>query len=74
MEDANQSQLDVLTKQAQDIRKFSDALVSGSADLVKKQVEKAVSQYISSSDNVERIVADQISEKIMFSLRETAKK
>jgi hypothetical protein len=71
MEDANRSQLDTLKMQAKDIEQLSHVLVGQSADIIKNRVEKAISEYMTSDDNIKKVVAEEISEKILIGLRES---
>jgi hypothetical protein len=72
MEDANRSQLEALRTQQHDIHMLADVLVGQAAEIVKRKVEDAIIGYISSGDNIEKQVAEQISHKILVSLRETS--
>lgn len=70
MEDANRSQLEALRGQQADIHQLSNALVGQTADIIKQRVEKAIEEYMTSGDNVQKMVAEEISKKILFGLRE----
>jgi len=72
MEDANRSQLDVLRGQQVDIHQLANALVGQTSEIIKNRVENAISDYLSSTDQVEKVVAEQIAERIMIGLREQA--
>lgn len=69
MEDANQSQLGILRDQAQDMKQLASALVGQPAELVKKRVEEAISQFMTSDDNVKATIAKEIADKIIFDLK-----
>lgn len=71
MEDANRSQLEALRTQQHDIHMLADVLVGQAAEIVKRKVEDAIIGYITSSDNIEKQVAEKISHNILVSLRET---
>ncbi|MBM2815737.1 MAG: hypothetical protein HW421_2499 [Ignavibacteria bacterium] len=72
MEDANRSQLEVLRGQQVDIHLLANALIGQASDVIKARVENAISEYISSGDQVQRVIAEQIADKIMVGLREQA--
>jgi len=71
MEDANKSQLETLRSQQGDIHQLSNVLVGQSSDIIKDRVEKAISEYMTSDDHVKRVVAEEISEKILIGLRDS---
>jgi hypothetical protein len=71
MEDANRSQLEELQKQSFDMHQLSNVLVGQSADIIKNRVERAISEYMTSDDNIKKVVAEEISEKIMIGLRDS---
>lgn len=70
MEDANRSQLEVLRGQQHDIHQLTNALVGQTAEIIKTRVEKAITEYMTSNDNVDKAIATEISTKIMKGLRE----
>lgn len=70
MEDANRNQLETLRDQQQDIRTLANALVGETAQLIQKRVEMAVEEYMKSSENLEKVTAQEISRKINEALRE----
>jgi hypothetical protein len=70
MEDANRSQLEALRGQQVDIHQLSNALVGQTADIIKARVEKAIEEYMTSGDHVQKVVAEEIARKIIFSVRE----
>lgn len=72
MEDANRSQLEALRGQQADIHQLSNALVGQTAEIIKSRVEKAIEEFMTSGDNVEKTVADAVAKKILLSLREEA--
>ncbi len=69
MEDANRSQLDILKEQQKDIHILSNALVGQTADIIKTRVENVITEYMSSENNVERVVAEQIADKILLGIK-----
>ncbi len=71
MEDANRSQLEVLRSQQYDIHQLSGVLVGQSAEIIKSRVERAIAEYMTSDDNIKKVVAEEISEKILIGLRES---
>ena len=71
MEDANRSQLDTLERQAADIQQLSSVLVGQSAEIIKNRVESAIAEYMTSDDNIKKVVAEEISEKILIGLRDS---
>lgn len=71
MEDANRSQLETLRSQQYDIHQLSGVLVGQSAEIIKNRVERAISEYMTSDDNIKKVVAEEISEKILIGLRES---
>ncbi len=70
MEDANRSQLETLRGQQHDIHQLTNALVGQTAEIIKSRVEKAIAEYMASSENVDKAIANEISAKIMKGLRE----
>lgn len=71
MEDANRNQLESLEMQRFDIHQLSEALVGQSKEIIKNRVQAAISEYMTSDDNVKRVIAEQISDKIMIGLRDS---
>ena len=74
MEDANRSQLETLRGQGHDIHQLTNALVGQTAEIIKNRVEKAISEYMTSDDNVRNAIAEEIGQKILLSLRDTYSK
>ena len=72
MEDANRSQLDTLRGQQADIHQLANALVGQTAEIIRNRVEKSIHEYMTSGDQVQRMVAEQIARNILIGLRETA--
>ncbi len=70
MEDGNRSQLEALKGQQHDIHQLANVLVGQSADIIKHRVESAITEYMTSDDNIKRVVAEEISEKILHGMRE----
>jgi len=71
MEDANRSQLETLRGQTYDIHQLANVLVGQSAEIIKTRVERAIADYMTSDDNIKKVVAEEISEKIMIGLRDS---
>jgi len=69
MEDANRSQLEALRVQQHDIRILANALVGKTEEIVKARVETAIAEYMSSEDNIKRVVGEEIGQKITKALR-----
>jgi hypothetical protein len=70
MEDANRSQLETLRGQQHDIHQLTNALVGQTAEIIKSRVENAIAEYMASSENIDKAIANEISSKIMKGLRE----
>lgn len=70
MEDANRSQLETLKGQQTDIHQLANALVGQTAEIIRNRVENAISEYLTSDDQVRRVIAEEIAEKIMLGVRE----
>lgn len=70
MEDANRSQLETLRGQQHDIHQLTNALVGQTAEIIKSRVEKAISEYMASAENLDKAIATEISSKIMKGIRE----
>jgi len=70
MEDGNRSQLEALRGQQHDIHQLANVLVGQSAEIIKARVESAITEYMTSDDNIKRVVAEEISEKILYGMRE----
>ncbi|MFC2131243.1 hypothetical protein ACFLSQ_07400 [Bacteroidota bacterium] len=70
MEDANRSQLETLRGQQHDIHQLTNALVGQTAEIIKSRVEKTITEYMASSENVDKAIAAEISSKIMKGLRD----
>lgn len=71
MEDANKSQLEALRTQQYDIHQLTSVLIGQSAEIIKSRVEKAISEYLTSDDHVKRMIAEEISQKILIGLKES---
>ncbi|MGB9851784.1 MAG: hypothetical protein ACPLPX_02845 [Candidatus Kapaibacteriota bacterium] len=71
MEDANKSQLEALRSQQYDIHQLTSVLVGQSAEIIKSRVERAISEYLTSDDHVKRMIAEEISQKILIGLKES---
>lgn len=74
MEDANRSQLDTLRGTSADIHQLSNALVGQTAEIIKNRVEKSIHEFITSGDQVQRMIAEQIARNIMIGLRDMDEK
>lgn len=70
MEDANRSQLETLKGQQADIHQLANALVGQTSEVIKARVEDTISEYLSSGDNVQKVVAEEIAKKILIGLRD----
>ncbi len=70
MEDANRSQLEALRSQQADIHQLANALVGQTASIIQARVEKAIEEFMTNADNVEKIIGQQIAEKILISIKE----
>ncbi|HRP01023.1 MAG TPA: hypothetical protein PLE30_00075 [Candidatus Kapabacteria bacterium] len=70
MEDANRSQLEALRSQQVDIHQLANALVGNTAEIIRTRVETAIEEYMTSGDQVQRAIADEISKKLLFTLKE----
>lgn len=73
MEDANESQLETLRGQQEDIHQLSTALVGQTSEIIKTRVENAP-EYMTSGDNVQREIAGAIADKIIFDIKGSSKK
>lgn len=72
MEDASKGQLEVLRGQQHDIHQLSNALVGQTAEIIKNRVERAIEEYMTSGNNIEQEIAQQIAHKVLVSMRESA--
>lgn len=71
MEDGNRSSLEALKGQQHDIHQLANVLIGQSAEIIKNRVEAAITSYMTSDDNIKRVVAEEISDKILTGLRES---
>jgi hypothetical protein len=71
MEDASRSQLDTLKDQSHDMHRLAETLEGGTAEAMRAKVEQAITEYFSSNDHINRVIADEISQKIVVGLRES---
>lgn len=69
MEDANRSSLDAQRGQQADIHMLTNALVGQTATIIKDRVEKAIEEFMTSNDEVEKKIAGAVAEKILVSLK-----
>ncbi len=74
MEDANRSQLDALRGQQADIHQLTNALVGQTSEIIRNRVEKSIHEFVTSGDQMQKIIAEQIARNIMVGLRENDKK
>lgn len=74
MEDANRSQLDTLRGQQADIHQLANALVGQTSEIIRNRVEKSIEEFVTSGDQMQKIIAEQIARNIMIGLREVDKK
>jgi anaerobic ribonucleoside-triphosphate reductase len=70
MEDAARGQLETLEQQSRDIHRLAEALEGGTTELIRKRVEQAITEYLTSDDSVRRMIAEEISRKILIGIRE----
>ena len=69
MEDANKSLLGTQRTQAEDMHMLTNALVGQTSALIKDRVEKAIEEFMTSNDEVEKKIAGAVADKILVSLR-----
>jgi len=69
MEDANKSSLETQRVQAEDMHMLTNALVGQTSALIKDRVEKAIEEFMTSNDEVEKKIAGAVADKILVSLR-----
>jgi len=74
MEDANRSQLDTLRGQQADIHQLTNALVGQTSEIIRNRVEKSIHEYVTSGDQMQKVIAEQIARNILIGLRENEKK
>ncbi|MEN3026753.1 MAG: hypothetical protein ABDH31_03465 [Chlorobiota bacterium] len=70
MEDAARGQLETLEQQSRDIHRLAEALEGGTTELIRRRVEEAITEYLTSDDKIKRMVAEEISQKILIGIRE----
>lgn len=68
MEDANKNQLETMKDVGEDMHKVADALVGETSELIKKKVELAIAEALSSDENVRKVVSDKVAEKIIIAI------
>lgn len=71
MEDANKGQLDTMKDVSLDMHALADALVGETSELIKRKVEEAISEALSSDDNIKKVVSDKVAEKIIIAMQQT---
>ncbi|MFW6276446.1 MAG: hypothetical protein ACOC2K_02090, partial [Bacteroidota bacterium] len=69
MEDASKSQLETLKGSQEDIHQLANALVGQTSEIIRTRVENAISDYMTSGDQVQKQIAEEIAKKITFNLR-----
>jgi len=69
MEDANKSSLETQRLQQADMHMLSQALVGQTAALIKDRVEKAIEEFMTSNDEIEKKIAAGIADKILVGLK-----
>jgi hypothetical protein len=69
MEDANRSSLDAQRGQQADIHMLTNALVGQTSAIIKDRVEKAIEEFMTSDDEVEKKIAGAVADKILISLK-----
>lgn len=70
MEDANRSQLEALRGQQADIHQLSNALIGQTSEIIRNRVEKAIEEFVTSGDNIQKVVAEQIARNIMIGIKD----
>lgn len=71
MEDASRSQLETLKDQTHDMHRLAETLEGGTAEAMRTKVEQAITEYFSSNDHINKVIAEEISQKIVVGLRES---
>ena len=71
MEDGNRNLLDAQRGQQADIHMLTNALVGQTSTIIKERVEKAIEEFMTSNDEVEKKVAGAVAERILVSLKTT---
>ncbi|MDR0926487.1 MAG: hypothetical protein LBO69_01810 [Ignavibacteria bacterium] len=69
MEDANRSSLDSQKLQQADIHMLTNALVGQTASLIKDRVEKAIEEFMTSNNEVEKKIAVAVADRILIGLK-----
>jgi hypothetical protein len=69
MEDANRSSLDAQRGQQADIHMLTNALVGQTAAIIKDRVEKAIEEFMTSDNEVEKKIAGAVAERILIGLK-----
>lgn len=70
MEDANRSSLEAQRAQQSDIHMLTNALVGQTAEIIKNRVEKAIEEYMTSGNEVERKIGEAIADKVLIGLKD----
>ena len=71
MEDANKSSLETQRLQQADMHMLTNALVGQTAALIKDRVEKAIEEFMTSDDEVEKKIAGAVADKILVGLKKS---
>ncbi len=70
MEDANRSSLEAQRGQQADIHMLTNALVGQTAEIIKNRVEKAIEEYMTSGNEIERKIGEAIADKVLIGLKD----
>jgi len=70
MEDANRSSLDAQRGQQADIHMLTNALVGQTAEIIKSRVEKAIEEYMTSGNEIEKKIGEAIADKVLIGLKD----
>ncbi len=74
MEDANRSSLEAQRGQQADIHMLTNALVGQTSEIIKNRVEKAIEEYMTSGNEVERKIGEAIADKVLVGLKDLGDK
>ncbi len=74
MEDANRSSLEAQRGQQADIHMLTNALVGQTAEIIKNRVEKAIEEYMTSGNEIERKIGEAIADKVLIGLKDLGEK
>jgi hypothetical protein len=73
MEDANRSSLEAQKGQQSDIHMLTNALVGQTSAIIKDRVEKAIEEFMTSDNEVEKKIAGAVAERILVGLKSNNK-